>query len=136
LLEAALRKATPGPLQVEAAIAATHTRAARYEDTDWAELDRLYRALEIIRPSPVVTLNRAVVIAKLEGPAEALRRLEHLAAPLQRYASYYALRASLMHEIGESNEARLNFERALELSGTDAERRHIERKLASLVPAI
>jgi len=132
LLEAALRKATPGPLQIEAAIAATHTRAARYDETDWAELDRLYRALEIIRPSPVVSLNRAVVIAKLKGPEEALGQLEQLAAPLERYASYHATTAALLTELKQFSKARKAYEAAIQHAGTEVERQHICSKLDAL----
>ncbi|MES0880302.1 RNA polymerase sigma factor [Roseibium sp. SCP14] len=132
LLEAALRRANPGPFQIEAAIAATHTRSTHYEETDWVEIDRLYRALEVIRPTPVVALNRIVVLAKLSGPREALTRLERLAAPLERYASYYAVKGSFLAELGETEEARQTFEKALDYSGTDAERRHILKILSNL----
>ncbi|MCV0426715.1 MAG: RNA polymerase sigma factor [Roseibium sp.] len=132
LLEAALRRATPGPFQIEAAIAATHTRARHYQETDWAELDRLYRALEVIRPTPVVALNRAVVLAKLNGPLEALTRLEKLEAPLERYASFHAVKGAFLAELRQAASARAAFEQALHLSGTDAEQRHIRQKLADL----
>lgn len=132
LLEAALRRARPGPFQIEAAIAATHTRAASYPETDWAEIDRLYRALEIIRPSPVVALNRAVVLAKLEGPGAALARLEPLAAPLERYPGYHAVRASLLVELGRSEDAQEAYREALALAGTDVERNHLRQTMAGL----
>ncbi len=73
LLDKALRHRKPGPYQVQAAIAAVHSRAKRAEDTDWEEIDLLYRALERIQPSPVVTLNRAVAVSKLRGPAGGAR---------------------------------------------------------------
>ncbi|WP_299484388.1 RNA polymerase sigma factor [uncultured Roseibium sp.] len=132
LLEAALRSAAPGPFQIEAAIAATHTRAAIYDDTDWTELDRLYRALEIIRPSPVVSLNRAVVIAKLKGPEEALQLLEKLAVPLERYASYHAATAALLADLEQYPKARAAYEAAIRHAGTDVERQHIQSKLDAL----
>lgn len=132
LLEAALRRAAPGPFQIEAAIAATHARAACYTETDWNEIDRLYRALEHIRPSPVVSLNRAVVIAKLAGPAEALERLEPLSAALQRYAGYHSVVASLLMDLGRPDDARKAYVRALDHAGTDVERDHVLRKMAAL----
>ncbi|MEP3048439.1 MAG: RNA polymerase sigma factor [Roseibium sp.] len=129
LLEAALLKRTPGPLQIEAAIAATHTRAKSFAETDWAEIERLYRALDLIRPSPVVKLNRAVVLARLKGPQHALELLEPLSAPLERYASYHAARASMLHELGSQEEARLAYEQALKHAGTATERDYIRAQI-------
>jgi len=132
LLEAALRSARPGPMQIEAAIAATHTQAASFEDTDWAEINRLYRALEHIRPSPVVALNRAVVLARLDGPEAALARLDLLGEPLERYGSYHAVRAWLLEELGRHGAAKVAYQAALKLAGTDVERDHIRLKLSEL----
>lgn len=132
LLEAALRKAAPGALQIEAAIAATHTRAAIYEETDWGELDRLYRALEVTRPSPVVSLNRAVVISKLKGPAEALVLLEELAVPLERYASFHAARAAFQADLMQNSAALESYKLALSHAGTEVERQHIRSKISDL----
>lgn len=132
LLEAALRRAAPGPFQIEAAIAATHARAATFTETEWGEIDRLYRALEHIRPSPVVSLNRAVVLARLNGPAEALKRLAPLSAALQRYAGYHSVVASLLMDLGQTEEARNAYLRALEHAGTDVERQHVLHKMADL----
>lgn len=132
LLEAALRSGRPGPLQIEAAIAATHTHAASYAETDWAELDRLYRALEHIRPSPVVALNRAAVVAKLKGASQALDHLEPLADQLQAYAGYHAARASFLSELGRAPDALKAFEAAFRLCGTETERQHIRQKMAAL----
>ena len=79
LIDKAMRHRRPGPYQVQAAIAALHAQAARPEDTDWAQIDLLYAALERLQPSPVVTLNRAVAVAKVRGPAAALAMIEPLA---------------------------------------------------------
>ena len=73
LLERAAVYQNPGPYQLQAAIAALHARATRPEDTSWKEIDSLYQALEALQPSPVVTLNRAVAVWKLQGPEAALR---------------------------------------------------------------
>ena len=132
LLEAALRRGAPGPLQIEAAIAATHAHAPSYEETDWVELDRLYRALEIIRPSPVVSLNRAVVVARLQGPEEALALLEQLAVPLERYASFHATRAAFQTDLRQKSAALKSYQLALSHAGTEVERKHIRSKLESL----
>ena len=132
LLEAALRRAAPGPLQIEAAIAATHARATSYADTDWIEIERLYRALEHIRPSPVVSLNRAVVIAQLKGPGEALACLAPLSVALKHYAGYHSVAASLLTDLGRLQEAREAYQLALEHAGTQVERDHILQKLSGL----
>mgnify|MGYP003694069547 CR=1 FL=1 len=79
LIDKAMRHRRPGPYQVQAAIAALHARARRAEDTDWAQIDLLYANLERLQPSPVVTLNRAVAVNKVRGPAAALAMIEPLA---------------------------------------------------------
>lgn len=132
LLEAALRAGRPGPLQIEAAIAATHARAVSYEATDWHEIDRLYHALEHIRPSPVVALNRAVVKARLDGIPAALTRLDHLSTPLARYAGYHTVRGSFLAELGRAREAREAYETGLGLAGTEVERAFIREKLGKI----
>jgi RNA polymerase sigma-70 factor, ECF subfamily len=70
LVDKAMRHRRPGPYQAQAAIAALHAQAARFADTDWAGIELLYAALEQMQPSPVVTLNRAVAVSKVRGPAE------------------------------------------------------------------
>ena len=84
LLDKALRHRRPGPYQVQAAIAGVHAHAARAEDTDWAEIDQLYATLERLQPSPVVTLNRAVAVSKVQGPAAALAMIEPLGRAARR----------------------------------------------------
>src|SRR5262249_14476178 len=79
LIDKAVRHKRRGPYQVQAAIAALHARAARPEDSDWAQIDLLYAALESLQPSPVITLNRAVAVPKVRRPAAALEMLEPLA---------------------------------------------------------
>ena len=79
LIDKAMRHRRRGPYQVQAAIAALHARAARPEDTDWAQIDLLYATLERLQPSPVVTLNRAVAVAKVRGAEAALAMIEPLA---------------------------------------------------------
>jgi len=78
LVEEAMR-GTPGPLALQAAIAAVHCRAARAEETDWREIVRLYDALMLVQPSPVVSLNRAVAVAMAEGPQRGLDLMTELA---------------------------------------------------------
>ena len=96
LIDKALRHARPGPYQVQAAIAAVHARAARPEDTDWAQIDQLYAALERLQPSPVVTLNRAVAVSKLRGPEAALAMIEPLAPRLAGYFHFFGVKGALL----------------------------------------
>ena len=80
LIDKAMRHRDSGPYQIQAAIAALHARAEKPEDTDWKQIDLLYGALELMQPSPVVTLNRAVAVSKVRGPQAALDMIEPLGA--------------------------------------------------------
>ncbi|MNU55921.1 RNA polymerase sigma factor [compost metagenome] len=132
LLDAALRQRRIGPYQLQAAIAATHARAARAADTDWAEIDRLYAGLEKLQPSPVVTLNRAVAVAKVRGPEAALAMVDTLAEPLSAYFHFHGLRGGLLMQLGRADEARRAFADALALARTAAEAAHIRLLLDRL----
>ena len=132
LVEKALRHRRPGPYQVQAAIAAVHARAARPEDTDWAEIDQLYAVLERLQPSPVVSLNRAVALAKVQGPAAALAMIEPLAPPLAGYFHFFGLKGALLIELGRNEEARVAFDQAIALANTAAEAAHIRLHLDRL----
>ncbi|BCH30087.1 hypothetical protein MesoLjLc_20170 [Mesorhizobium sp. L-8-10] len=132
LVEKALRHRRPGPYQIQAAIAATHAAAARPEDTDWAEIDALYEALERLQPSPVVSLNRAVAVARLHGPESALAMVEPLAAPLDGYFHFHGLKGQLLVQAGRDSEARAAFARAIVLANTAAEAAHIRMQLDRL----
>jgi len=133
LVEKALRLRRPGPYQLQAAIAAMHARAACYEDTDWAEIERLYATLEIATPSPIVTLNRSVAVAKVRGPAVALALIEPLAEPLAGYFHYFGVKGALLTQLGRVAEARVAFERAIALAKTPAEAAHIRQHLDRLI---
>jgi RNA polymerase sigma-70 factor, ECF subfamily len=132
LVEKALRHRRPGPYQLQAAIAAVHSQAAKAADTDWAEIDRLYQILESLQPSPVVTLNRAVAVAKLRGPAEALAMIEPLAAKLGGYFYFFGLKGALLTQLNRTDEARTAFDRAISLANTAAEAAHIRLHLDRL----
>lgn len=132
LIDKAMRHARPGPYQVQAAIAALHARAARAEDTDWAQIDRLYATLERMQPSPVVTLNRAVAVAKVRGPAAALAMVEPLAPRLSGYFHFFGVKGALLLQLGRTEEARTDFDRAIALANTVAEAAHIRRHLDGL----
>jgi RNA polymerase sigma-70 factor, ECF subfamily len=130
LVEKALRHRQPRPYQVQAAIVALHACAAQFADTDWAEIDALYAVLEVLQPSPVVTLNRAVAVARLHGPAAALAMLEPLAEPL---AGYFGMRGALLMQMGRADAARTAFDRAIALAHTPAEAAHIRMHLDRLI---
>jgi RNA polymerase sigma-70 factor, ECF subfamily len=132
LIDKAMRHNRPGPYQVQAAIAALHARAGRAEDTDWAGIDRLYATLERLQPSPVVTLNRAVAVAKVRGPAAALAMIEPLAGPLAGYFHFFGVKGALLMQLGRAEEARVAFNRAIALARTAAEAAHIRLHLDGL----
>jgi len=132
LVEGALRQRGPGPYQLQAAIAATHAQAAHAGDTDWAEIDRLYAALETLQPSPVVTLNRAVAVHKLHGPQTALALTEPLADALDGYFHFHGLQGALLMQLERADEARAAFARALGMARTAAEAAHIRTMLDRL----
>ena len=133
LIDKAVRHKRRGPYQVQAAIAALHARAARPEDTDWAQIDLLYAALETLQPSPVVTLNRAVAVSKVRGPDVALAMIEPLAARLSGYFHFFGLKGALLLQLGRAGEARAAFDRAIALANTAAEAAHIRLHLDRLV---
>jgi RNA polymerase sigma-70 factor (ECF subfamily) len=132
LLDKAMRHRRPGPYQVQAAIAALHARATKPEDTDWGQIDLLYGTLEIMQPSPVVTLNRAVAISKLRGPEAALAMVEPLGDKLSGYFHYHGLRGALLMQLGRKKEAREGFMAAIGLATTPAEAAHIRTHLDAL----
>ncbi len=133
LLDKAVRLQQPGPYQIQAAIAGVHARAARAEDTNWHEIDRLYALLETIQPSPVVTLNRAVAVMKCDGPARALEMIEPLASPLSGYFHFHGLRGGLLMQLNRNDEARVSFDKAISLANTAAEAAHIRTHLDKLM---
>ena len=133
MLDKALIHKQPGPYQVQAAIAALHARAERPEDTDWAQIDLLYASLERMQPSPVVTLNRAVAVAKTKGAQVALAMIEPLAGKLDGYFHFHGLRGALLRELGRPSEARKAFTQAISLANTAAEAAHIRMHLDELI---
>lgn len=132
LVDKALRHRRFGPYQLQAAIAGVHAHAARAEDTDWNEIERLYEILEAAQPSPVVTLNRAVAVMKARGPAPALAMIEPLAEPLAGYFHFFGVRGALLMQLGRDDEARAAFDRAIALANTPQEAAHIRMHLGRL----
>jgi RNA polymerase sigma-70 factor (ECF subfamily) len=138
LVEKALRHQQPGVYQVQAAIAAQHARARHAADTDWGAIDRLYQTLEVLQPSPVVTLNRAVAVSKARGPAAALALVTPLGEKLGGYFYYHGVRGGLLLQLGDSAGAREAFNQAIALAGSPAEAAHIRLHLDRLqaLPAL
>jgi RNA polymerase sigma factor (sigma-70 family) len=130
LLDRAIALRTPGPYQVQAAIAALHAEAAEYSQTDWHQIRLLYDRLQYLTPSPVVQLNRAVATRFSVGPHEALAEVEPLAAELADYRLFHAVRAELLTAVGRDADARIANERALALAENPAERDLIARRLS------
>jgi RNA polymerase sigma-70 factor (ECF subfamily) len=133
LLEMA-RNETPGPYALQAAIAAVHCRAARAADTDWPEILRLYDVLEVVQPSPIVTLNRAVAVAMTEGPGRALAIVDELTnrGELDDYHLLHAARADLLRRNQLPEQAAASYRRAIELARNDRERSWLEQRLREL----
>jgi RNA polymerase sigma factor (sigma-70 family) len=130
LLDRALALRSPGPYQVQAAIAALHAQAPDYEHTDWPQIRLLYDRLQGMTPSPVVLLNRAVATRYVLGPEAALAEITPLAAELDGYRLFHALRAGLLAGLGREEEAAAASERALALAGNPAERELLARRLS------
>jgi len=131
LIDKAIRHNRPGVYQIQAAIAATHARAARFEDTDWAQIDHLYGVLEGMQPSPVIRLNRAVAVGKLKGAQAALDMIEPLEGQLSGYFHYFGARGTFLMQLGRDAEARVAFDRAIALANSVQEaaqiRQHLDR---------
>jgi RNA polymerase sigma-70 factor (ECF subfamily) len=135
LIDKAVRHRRPGPYLVQAAIDALHARAARAQDTDWAEIEALYATLEILQPSPVVTLNRAVAVSKSRGPEAALAMIAPLEPQLSGYFYFFGARGAFLMQLGRNAEAREAFGRAIALANTAAEAAHIRMQLDKLMEA-
>jgi len=115
-----------GPYVIQAAIADLHLQVPR----DWEEIGLLYQRLERITSSPVVTMNRAIAVAELEGPQAALVLLDAL--ELDDYRYYHSTRADLLRRLGRDDDARAAYTRALELTHLGPEQRFLESRLADL----
>ena len=133
LIDKAMRHRQSGPYQIQAAIAALHSRVEKAEDTDWRQIDLLYGALEIMQPSPVVTLNRAVAVSKVRGAQAALDMIEPLAPRLSNYFHFFGVRGAFLMQLGRNEEARIAFDRAIALANTSAEAAHIRMHLDRLI---
>jgi len=131
LLDRAGAMKSTGPYQVQAAIAALHSEARSWQETDWHQIVLLYDALVRMADSPVVRLNRAVALGQFAGPQMSLGEVNDLAIALGGYHLFHSTRAELLDQLGERALAREARQRALDLCQNPAERSLLERKLRS-----
>jgi len=131
LLQKASRHGTPGPYQFQAAIAAEHAKAARDEETDWVEIERLYEKLYAVEPSPIIRLNQAAALAKVKGPKAALSIIDQLAPELTTYRWYHAARAAFLFDLQSFGDAKAAYQQALLLRPTEPEKRFLEERITA-----
>ncbi|GFE87390.1 RNA polymerase sigma factor [Steroidobacter agaridevorans] len=132
LVQRCLRHNRPGPYQIQAAINAAHSIAASTAETNWPQIVRLYDQLLAIQPTPVVALNRAVAVAEVDGPETALRLVDALAADLDRFYLFHAIRADLLRRLGRNEQAAASYTRAIERCENNAEREFLQGRLAAV----
>lgn len=138
LVEAALPVGRVGPYLLQAAIAAVHDEAPTAADTDWAQIEQLYRMLAAVAPGPVVTLNHAVAVAEVHGADAALALIEPLADDRTMRLNHrlHAVRAHLLERAGRPDEALAACRRAAELATSLPEQRHLQREVARLTDLV
>ena len=134
LVERALSSRRFGPYTLQAAIAAVHAEAPHAAATDWAQIAGLYDVLARVDPSPVIELNRAVAVAMRDGPLAGLILIDAILArgELADYHLAHSARADMCRRLGRTAQARASYQRALELTRQQPERRFLERRLAEL----
>lgn len=133
LVEDAIQR-QPGPYAIQAAIVSEHCRAAQASETNWRQILAYYSVLERMQPSPVVSLNRAVAVAMVDGPAAALALVNELAATgeLEGYHLLHATRADMLRRLGANADAAEAYKRALKLATNESERRFLSRRLGEM----
>jgi RNA polymerase sigma-70 factor, ECF subfamily len=136
LVERALRSQRFGAFTLQAAIAAVHAEAPTAEATDWAQIVALYDVLARVDPSPIVELNRGAAVAMRDGPAPGLALIDALLmrGELSNYQPAHSARGELCRRLGQTAEARAAYQRALELTHQEPERRFLQRRLSELPP--
>jgi RNA polymerase sigma-70 factor (ECF subfamily) len=130
LVRRCLERNQPGPYQIQAAINAVHCDAPDAGLTDWQQILALYDLLAALAPSPVVTLNRAVALAEIEGPDVALRIVEAL--ELRQYPPYHSVRADLLRRSGRTAEAAEAYQAAMALTTNGSEHAFLARRYREL----
>jgi RNA polymerase sigma-70 factor (ECF subfamily) len=136
ILDGALAMSRPGPLQIEAAISATHCHAPSAADTSWSEIAALYALLEELRPTPAVRVNRAFAAAMTHGPQFGLALLDDRSAiDPTTYPYVHLVRGTLLAELGRIEEARTSLRAARQAARNPAEAAQIEDRIARLEAA-
>jgi RNA polymerase sigma-70 factor (ECF subfamily) len=132
-LDLSARGTVVSVFHLEAGIALHHCSAARFADTDWPAILRHYNALIAIHRSPVYLLNRAIVVAQIEGPAAGIRALDEagLDPALQRYYLFHAALGEFYRRAGDFPRARRHLEVARKKTNSPFDREVIDRRLAS-----
>jgi len=132
LVTRALSTGPLGPYQLQAAIAAVHDEAPTAEATDWPQILALYALLERVAPNPMATLNRAVALAMVQGPAAGLAVLDTLSTDDRIAASHHLLsvRAHLLEMAGDHDAARAGYRKAARRTTSEPERRHLLTRAA------
>jgi RNA polymerase sigma-70 factor (ECF subfamily) len=125
-----VRRNTPGPYQLQAAVNAVHSTAPTMSDTDWSAILTLYDHLLVLTRNPVVALNRAVALAEVDGPTAGLAAIEDL--DLADYPLLHATRADLLRRLGRTDDAIAAYTRARELTTNPTEQAFLDRQRASL----
>jgi RNA polymerase sigma factor (sigma-70 family) len=135
IITRSLAQAPIGPFQLQAAIAAVHDEAARAEDTDWPQILALYGLLHALAPSPMVTLNRIVARAMVDGPRAGLAALDEIAADpvLARHHRTAAVRAHLLELTGDLGGAQEHYRLAARLTLSRPEQRYLESRAGSIL---
>ena len=118
-----------GPFQIQAAIAGLHGIAPSYAETDWQEISELYRTLEMMQPTVVVRVNRAIAEAEVYGPEAALILLDDVDSD---WHYLWVARSDLQHRLGQTSEASRSLHRALAAEMNDSDRALLEQRLAEL----
>ncbi len=134
LIASTLGQVPLGPYQLQAAIAAVHDEAPSAEDTDWAQILALYEVLDQVAPNPMATLNRAVAVAEVHGPAAGLDLLATLDddARVADHHRLLAVRAHLLERAGDLDAARAAYREAARRTTSRPEQRHLEARAARL----
>jgi RNA polymerase sigma-70 factor (ECF subfamily) len=125
IVRACLQRNQPGPYQIQAAISAVHSDAARASDTDWGQILQLYDQLFALNPTPVVALNRAVALAEVRGAAVALDAVDSL--DFAEYYLFHAVRADLLSRVGRNDDARSAYDAAVALTSNAVEQTFLTR---------
>ena len=127
-----LRRAQPGPYQIQAAINAVHSDATAAANTDWRQVLALYDHLMALAPGPVVALNRAVAVAEVAGPAAGLFLVDELGAELSGFHLFHGIRADLLRRLGRVADALAAYRTAADLAVNAAEREFLLHRIRAL----